>query len=735
MEHNPNGSMKSKANALLLCTLMIASALAGCAGEDTDGDGVPDAIVLGCTYEGATNYNANATVDDESCTFAVETVTETVTETVYNNTTTTVEVIVGCMDATASNYNSEATQAGSCDFTGCTDADATNYNAAATIDDGSCDFDQDYYIGQFAAGSISLDQAKAALQNERMCRDDALNGVDSACEIVAITSDIDPPMMDPADAYDTSSGAVIENVYDTLYRYEASAAGTPILVPRLALSHTVSADGLTYTFTLRDNVFFSNGEAFDAEDVRYSWCRVIEYNSPDSGVAYILRGALGTDCTGLVVNPDETFSATLPTANSAFLAKISFWLGAVVDKGTCEANRIIVADDPATTDVDESSDDYCNTYLDNNPIGTNAYLLGSYVEEQEIVLEPNWLYWEQGNFNLNKITRSEVAEESTRVASLKNGDVDFGAVSVDQIDEVCDNTDTPSGITGNTTLGIDCGPENSLTVALMALKTDPTCETDTNSDGEDDDCHAWMGNGAVRKALSHIYDYQTAIDDVFNGYAIPLYGPIPTGMPFVETQQQMFTYDLAAAASILDAAGFTCDDHDSDTSTDCQRFGGDVLRMYYNTGNTQREQNAALMSQNLDQVGIANSVTGIAWGDLLDRMFGSKNWDLIFMGWAPDYLDPDNYWFPFTASAAVEGDVYNTGYSNPAVDALLEEAQQATDYATRAQKYEQAHDLYMEEPSLIFQCQYLSYHVHSDRVSMPKEVPPATIPWFNVDKS
>ena len=130
---------------------------------------------------------------------------------------------------------------------------------------------------------------------------------------------------------------------------------------------------------------------------------------------------------------------------------------------------IITVDDPATTDEDESSDDYCNTYLHNNPIGTNAYLLGSYVEEQEIVLEPNWLYWEQGNFNLNKITRSEVAEESTRVASLKNGDVDFGSVSVAQIAEVCDNTDTPSGITGNATLGTDCGPENSLTVALMAL--------------------------------------------------------------------------------------------------------------------------------------------------------------------------------------------------------------------------------------------------------------------------
>jgi len=682
--------MKSRLNALLLVTLMIASVAAGCLGGDDD--------VEGCMDEIATNFNADATVDDGSCEFA-----DSDGDGVFDHL----------------------------EAAGCMDMEATNYDSSATDDDGSCAYDQAYYMSKYGSGDMSMADAMAALEDLRECKEDDLSGVASACEIVAMTSDVDPPMMDPADAYDTSSGAVIENVYDTLYRYEPGADGAPVLVPRLATGYTISDDGLTYTFTLREGVFFSNGATFDAEDVRYSWCRVIEYGSPDSGVAWIMYETMSS-CDGLVVNDDGTFSATLDVAYSAFIPTIAFWIGAVTDAETCEANRIVTEDDPATADVDESSDDHCNAFLHSNPLGTNAYVLNSYVEETELVLTPNWLYWEDGGFNLNKITRSEVAEEATRVAALKDGEVDFASVPSGNLAEVCLNTENPTAITGDPDQGTDCGPEASLTVALGIMNTNPTIE------GADGDVahNEFMADGEVRKALSYIYDYDTAISDIYDGFAIPLHGPVPLGMPFVETQDATFSYDLDMARSILDAAGYTCVDADGNQDTDdCVRFGGNEIRLFYNDGNVNREANANLMAQNLDLVGIANTVTGEPWGNMLDRMFGTANWDFMFLGWAPDYNDPDNYWFPFVASAAEHGDVYNTQYANADIDALLLEAKTETDYDARAALYAEAHDLFMEEPSLIFMAQYLSYHVHSDRVSMPSEVPPATIPWFNVDKS
>ncbi len=700
--------MKTKANALLLCILMIASTLAGCAGDDVEVIKTLEQADCDAIGDG---YTLDA--DHNVC---VKEVTTTVTD------------IVGCMDAAADNYNSAANVAGECVVGGCDDSEATNFDAGATYNDGSCSYDQAYYLGKYASGDMSLAVTQEHLENLRMCKEDSLSGVSSACEIVAVTADIDPPMMDPADAYDTSSGAIIENVYDTLYRYEPSADGTPVLVPRLATGYSISEDGLTYTFTLREGVFFSNGEAFTAEDVRYSWCRVIEYGSPDSGVAWIMYETMST-CDGLVAVDDYTFSATLEVAYSAFIPTIAFWIGAVTDAGTCEANRVITTDENGTV----VTDDHCNAYLHSNPIGTNAYVLGSYTPESEIVLTPNWLYWEEGNFNLNKITRTEVAEEATRVNALKDGEVDFGSIPTGNLAEVCLNTDTPTAITGNPDLGTDCGPENSLTVALGIMNTNPTCEDAAG--GDDVACNQFMADGEVRKALSYIYDYDTAISDIYDGFAIPLHGPIPLGMPYVETQHPTFSFDLNMAASILDAAGYTCDDHDSDANTPCQRFSGDAIRVFYNDGNVNREANANLLAQNLDAVGIANEVIGEPWGNMLGRMFGTANWDFMFLGWAPDYNDPDNYWFPFVAGADEHGDVYNTQYDNDDIDALLLAAKTETDYTARAALYEQAHDLFMEEPSLIFMCQYLSYHVHSDRVSMPSEVPPATIPWFNVDKT
>ena len=429
--------------------------------------------------------------------------------TVTNTVEVTVTNVVGCMDSTADNYNADANVEGDCTYSGCTDSEASNFVAMANADDGSCTYDQSYYIGKYASGDMSLAEAQYELQNLRMCREDALSGVASACEIVAVSADIDPPMMDPADAYDTASGAVIENVYDTLYRYEPGPSGSPVLVPRLATGYTISDDGLTYTFTLREGVFFSNGAAFTAEDVVYSWCRVIEYGSPDSGVNWIMLETM-SDCTGLVAVDDYTFQATLEVAYSAFIPTIAFWIGAVTDAGTCEANRIVTLDENGSV----LTDDHCNAFLHASPLGTNAYVLGSYTAESEIVLEPNWLYWEEGNFNLNKITRSEVAEEATRALMLKDGEVDFGSIPTPLLSEVCMNTDTPTAISGNPDLGTDCGPENSLTVALGIMNTNPTCETDADGDGNDDACNQFMADGAVRKALSYIYDYDTWDSDV-----------------------------------------------------------------------------------------------------------------------------------------------------------------------------------------------------------------------------
>ena len=114
--------MKTKANALLLCILMIASTLAGCAGDDVEVIKTLEQADCDAIGEG---YTLDS--DHNVCVKEV-TVTETVTD------------IVGCMDAAADNYNSAANVAGDCVFGGCDDSEASNYNPDAAIDDDSCEY-------------------------------------------------------------------------------------------------------------------------------------------------------------------------------------------------------------------------------------------------------------------------------------------------------------------------------------------------------------------------------------------------------------------------------------------------------------------------------------------------------------------------------------------------------------------------------------------------------------------
>ena len=185
--------MDSKTRALLMCTLMIASALAGCLGGSDDDGGDED--VMGCTYADATNYNPDATKDDGTCSYAEP---EPEPEPVM----------------------------------GCTDPAASNHNAAAEVDDASCDYGRSHadIMADYAAGTIDFGQASYELEVSRKCRE---QGSNNPCEIVEMSIG-DASTIDPHDAYDSASGDVIEQVYDTLYRYAGDGTGNAIIEARLA---------------------------------------------------------------------------------------------------------------------------------------------------------------------------------------------------------------------------------------------------------------------------------------------------------------------------------------------------------------------------------------------------------------------------------------------------------------------------------------------------------------------
>jgi peptide/nickel transport system substrate-binding protein len=266
--------------------------------------------------------------------------------------------------------------------------------------------------------------------------------------------------MDPAYAYDTSSGEVIQNVYETLVFYDGEQPAK--FVPMLANSWDVSADGKTYTFHLHPGVKFANGDPMTASDVAYSFERGLLQGGTDSPQWLMTEAFLGSsvndpaevvDSTGALddnqadllkadpakltaacqqvmnafkVVDDNTIQMTLAQPWGPFLPTIAQTWGAITDKKWDIANKT----------WDGSCDDWAKYYgvsNDTDPLtkimnGTGPFVLDHWTAGQEIVLTANPTYW-GGQANkqpsLKRVVIQVIPEWSTRFAELQTGDADM----------------------------------------------------------------------------------------------------------------------------------------------------------------------------------------------------------------------------------------------------------------------------------------------------------------------
>ena len=667
------------------------------------------------------------------------------------------------------------------DVMGCMDPGANNYDSAATADDGSCDYGRAHAdtMADYAAGTIDVQQAMYELEVSRKCRE---QGQNNPCEVVLMSIG-DASTIDPHDAYDSASGDVIEQVYDTLYRYAGDGTGNAIIEPRLATGYSMSEDGKTYTFTLRDDVYFSNGDKMEASDVVYSWCRVLGYGSPDSHVGWILEQSF--DCNdaqgdhndsggeSFTVHSATSFSVTLFDQSSAFISTIAYTVGAVINAELCEANRVVELD----SDGNVTSDDYCHEWMDEGPMGagTNAYTVQSWVREDRLVLVPNWMYWEGGDFNVNRVTTSIVTEASTRLLAFTDGEVDFGGINIEHLPNFCYIDDNGNGMfdageddalddkpnvaskdgyicvyreTFTTTLSVfnlhpkslDAGEDTSNTDANSSLVLNHDCDGDGTND-----CNV-METGALRAAISYAFDYDTHRRDTYDNSLAPQYGPIPTGFLYADTQSETFTYDLTYAEQLLEDAGFIRQYECASLSQDgaptvvaeADRTGDEcrlpnVLRVMANEGNDYRIAMAGQLSEALGTIGVATAGDAKPWAEYL-TMYYTRTWDIRFSGWAPDYLDPDNYWSPFAGGHSIGGDAYGSGYENADVNAALMIGRTSQDDNTRRAAYVDAFAAWILDPNMIIIGQYNGVGVKHDDICSPPYAAIGSAHWFDYDK-
>jgi len=470
----------------------------------------------------------------------------------------------------------------------------------------------------------------------------------------------EPRTLDPAEAYDSASTDMVNNIYDRLVTYKGN--DTTTIYPELALDWSVANDQLTWTFHLRQNVKFSNGDSFTATDVKYSFDRVLIVNSPDSGVAWILKQCMDLNST-TIIDP-YTVQIKLTKTYGGFLALLAFTVASVVDRTVVEANGGVVAN----TD---------NTWMKENAVGTGPYKLDHWTHNSEIVLVKNDEYW--GGWNgshVDTVVVKHADEASTRVLALENGDADFAYIPFANLVDIENKT----GVI------IYDRPSYNVVLGIFNVRSE----------------NKFMADKNVRRALSYAFNYQSAIDDAFNSHLYRLAGAIPQGMPYYNTQNNgapVYNYNLAMAAEILNNSGYP---QNTLFKGNYYRFNNTAIRIWYNSGNDERQKMALSFQAELTKIGINSVVSTEGWPQYLNRMYNTIDWDFLFLGWMPDYNDPDDYIAPFVGSAANGGDTFNTGWANATVDYFINQGKYNVSSQIRSDAYTHAFNIYINDPNLIY---------------------------------
>ena len=504
--------------------------------------------------------------------------------------------------------------------------------------------------------------------------------------------------LDPVQAYDTGSGQIIENVYETLYGYEGDSVTE--YTPLLATDYQVSDDNLTYTFDLREGVTFHSGNPLSCKDVEYSYQRALVINPADSG-AWILmepltgyysdaNTELGEDAAdadyadfyatidGSVECPDGpdglTVQFNLAQADPTFFPKTFFYAAAIVDMAWAVENGMW--DGTEATWRDWIGQDLRESYLQNNMSGTGAYQLVNWQVGSRVILEAYPDYW--GDEPAIKNVQVQLVEDAApRILALQQGDADSVLVERAQLGQV---EGQPGVVIDDAATNPDLG-WSSVVVNAVFMNQATAAENNPNIGSGKLDGQGvppdFFTDVNVRKCFNYSFDPQQYIDQVLQGQGQQLTMALPPSYLGYDPEVPTYSYDPEAAEEACRAAW------------DGQVWeNGFEMTIAYNTGNDARQTVAQILKSNLEFLNpkFRVNVRGIAWPDFLDQR-GQNLLPVSIVGWVPDYADPDNYIHTFYAEGGYYAD--QSSFADEQITQLDQQARTSFDEEERVQLYSQ----------------------------------------------
>jgi oligopeptide transport system substrate-binding protein len=453
----------------------------------------------------------------------------------------------------------------------------------------------------------------------------------------------EPPALDPAMATDTTSGWVLDHVFEGLYTKDQE--GKPVF--GAADDVQVSEDGKTYTFTLRDDAKWSDGTPVTAQDFEFSWKRTLnpETGSPFAFYLYYIKGAeeynkgkAPVENVGVKAQDEKTLVVELNSPLGYFKELMTMWTFYPVKKELVESNANWAAE--------------AEGYVSNGP-----FKLTDWEHDSQVVAEKNEHYWGNKEISLTKVTWKMVADATTYYQMHKTGELDLiqtlptDVVAQEENSEEYDNV-----------------PYFGTYMYMLNVEKEP------------------FTNAKVRRAFAMAINREDLTKHITKAGETPAYAFVPPGVEtsegdFREAGGEYFEEDFEEAKKLL-AEGMA-------------EEGWTTLpevTLLYNTAENHKKIGEAIQEMYKQNLGVDIKLANQEWKTYLDTT-AQHNFQMARMGWIGVLLDP-----------AVILDYYlgespnnRTQWNNPEYDKLMAQAKTEQDPDKHFELLHQAEAILMEE--------------------------------------
>ena len=449
--------------------------------------------------------------------------------------------------------------------------------------------------------------------------------------------------LDSTTTTDSVSSGILINVMEGLYRLDENLDPQPAMAEGVQISD----DKLTYTFTLRDGVKWSNGDPVTSQDFEYAWLRALD---PDTAgqYAYILytfiegaeefnSGDGSADDVAIEAPDDKTLEVTLVSPSPFFLGLTAFTTYLPQQQSF----------------VEEQGDQYgqsADALLYNGP-----YSLTGFNPTQGVTYVKRDDYWDAGNVDIQRIEGRIVTEVGTAVNLHEAGNLDITEISQEYVNQYRDSPDFYS-------------QSNFATFYLVFNNDLPIFQ-----------------NENIRRAFQMGFDQQTLTQEILQDGSEPGVGLVPNGI------------DGPGSQTFREAEGPTMPEFDLQEAKRLFQQGVEevgenptIELLSYDT--TGGRDVATFLQEQFEKMGAKINVTVQPFDRKLE-LEADGEFQLSFQGWIADYNDPMTFLDLFLSDSS-----FNTGkYKGERYDELINQALTETDFARRMDQMLEAEKVLIEE--------------------------------------